>query len=101
MDLAVLPLLAINCKSNDQLIPCVAVIDEDGAFSFPDQAAWWTEFRTQYPSMIFCLLIPNPEGNIGILQTFWLMTLQMSSMILSETMGTSRLHPIGGHHVWP
>lgn len=53
------------CKSDDQLIPCVAVIDEDDNF-YGRQTAKWNEFRTLYPNRPFCLLVPNPEGDIGV-----------------------------------
>jgi hypothetical protein len=58
------------CKSDDQLIPCVAVIDEDDSFGIPNQASRWEEFRTRYPSRPFCLLVPNPEGRVNIPPNF-------------------------------
>jgi hypothetical protein len=62
--------LSGNCKNDDKLIPCVAVIDEDSSFGTPNQAAQWTEVRTQYPSRPFCLLVPNPIGKVGIPSNF-------------------------------
>ncbi len=58
------------CKSDDQLIPCVAVIDEDSEFGTPNQASRWEEFRTLYHSRPFCLLVPNPEGKVNIPPNF-------------------------------
>ena len=49
-----------QCKADDDLVPCVAVIDEDS--NFDDTAKWqqWEEFRAQYPRRPFCLLVPAP-----------------------------------------
>jgi hypothetical protein len=49
------------CKKNDELIPCVAVIDEDDNFG-GNQQQLWNQFRTKYPSRPFCLLIPNANS---------------------------------------
>ncbi len=49
------------CKSDNQLVPCIAVIDEDSNIS--NEAALWTTFRQLYPSRPFCLLIPTPNAN--------------------------------------
>lgn len=59
-----------TCKEDDQLIPCVAVIDEDDSFGTPNQEALWTEFRTRYPARPFCLLVPKPEGYVGVPSNF-------------------------------
>ena len=59
-----------NCKKDDELIPCVAVIDEDDGFGTPNQAAMWTDFKNRYPSRPFCLLVPNPEGKVGVPPNF-------------------------------
>lgn len=58
------------CKSDDELVPCVAVIDEDSAFGYPNQASRWSEFRTKYPSRPFCLLVPNPKGEVSVPQSY-------------------------------
>ena len=56
-----------QCKPDDQVIPCVAVIDEDSSFTSTspggkDQDALWADFRTEYPYRPFCLLVPyNPS----------------------------------------
>lgn len=47
-----------TCKRDNELVPCVAVIDEDSSFgNGPEQQALWDEFRATYPSRPFCLLI--------------------------------------------
>lgn len=59
-----------SCKRDDELIPCVAVIDEDSSFGTPNQASRWQEFRTAYPLRPFCLLVPGPQGGISIPPNF-------------------------------
>jgi len=51
-----------QCKGDEQLVPCVAVIDEDDDFRSgggKDQASQWQDFRTQFPNRPFCLLVPE------------------------------------------
>lgn len=48
-----------TCKLDDEIVPCVAVIDEDE--SFGDQKQTWAEFRSLYPERPFCLLVPTPD----------------------------------------
>ncbi|KAL7467353.1 hypothetical protein ACHAXS_007595 [Conticribra weissflogii] len=59
------------CKSNDQLVPCVAVIDEDTDFQKYEpkktQEQLWAEFRASYPSRPFCLLVVE-ELNDGAIK---------------------------------
>ena len=52
-----------SCQSNEQLVPCVAVIDEDSSFNGQQQTTW-NQFRSSYPTRPFCLLVPNPAGSI-------------------------------------
>jgi hypothetical protein len=54
------------CKPDDQLVPCIAVIDEDSSFGTPNQATLWYSFRTLYPSRPFCLLVPSTGNNIMV-----------------------------------
>ena len=44
------------CKDNENLVPCVAVIDEwdNRNYSFE-----WANFRARFPQRPFCLLVPN------------------------------------------
>ena len=58
-----------KCKRIDELVPCVAVIDEDDNFS-PYQESTWEDFRSKHPSRPFCLLIPNPESAVEIPSNF-------------------------------
>ena len=54
------------CKKDDELVPCVAVIDEDSDFTSsgsPDQASLWERFSTEYPSRPFCLLVPTTDDS--------------------------------------
>ena len=50
------------CKADEELVPCVAVIDEDSSFGSPNQFDLWARFRATYPSRPFCLLVPVPDG---------------------------------------
>ena len=59
-----------QCKGYDELVPCVAVIDEDESFGYPNQTDMWSEFRAAYPSRPFCLLVPGPEGYVQIPDAF-------------------------------
>ena len=52
------------CKNDDDLVPCVAVIDEDDDFA-GDRDEMWAEFRRLYPRRPFCLLIPEPGPLTG------------------------------------
>jgi len=64
-----------QCKADDKLVPCVAVIDEDNGFAAADKWQQWEEFRTLYPRRPFCLLIPAPipylsHQNVSIPENF-------------------------------
>jgi hypothetical protein len=53
-----------TCRSQNDLRPCVAVIDESSqSTSYVD--AKWTEFRTTYPNRPFCLLQPVNSDFLG------------------------------------
>ena len=53
-----------ECKLIDDLVPCVAVIDEDASFGHgPQQEIAWNEFRERYPHRPFCLLMQPPGNN--------------------------------------
>ena len=56
-----------KCKNDDDLVPCVAVIDEDTGFEDygDDRDEMWAEFRRLYPRRPFCLLIPEPGPLTG------------------------------------
>jgi hypothetical protein len=58
-----------SCKPDNQLVPCVAVIDEDDSFG-GNQEEMWATFRQQYPARPFCLLVPNPQGSVAIPANF-------------------------------
>jgi hypothetical protein len=61
------------CKADDELIPCVAVIDEDDSFgsgSGTNQEQMWSEFKSSYPDRPFCLLVPGPEGDVKTPENF-------------------------------
>jgi hypothetical protein len=60
------------CKPKDEVVPCVAVIDEDDNFGVygQDQATLWSEFRAVYPVRPFCLLAPSDGGNLRVPQNF-------------------------------
>jgi hypothetical protein len=45
-----------SCKPDDDLVPCVAIIDEDDDFGSPNQTATWVDFRNKYPFRPFCLI---------------------------------------------
>ena len=51
-----------ECQNNTELIPCVAVIDEDDD-DFRNNEDDWARFRRQYPHRFFCLLIPYEKKN--------------------------------------
>ena len=55
------------CKEDEELVPCVAVIDEDDQFNYPpygnNRTAAWLNFRSAWPSRPFCLLFPYPSPN--------------------------------------
>ncbi|KAL7570788.1 hypothetical protein ACA910_014417 [Epithemia clementina (nom. ined.)] len=59
-----------RCYSDYDLVPCVAVIDEDDNFGIPDQTTRWTQFRSEYPNRPFCLLVTNPLGSVNIPRNF-------------------------------
>ena len=50
------------CKEDEELVPCIAVIDEDDQFIYPpygnNRTAAWLNFRNTWPSRPFCLLVP-------------------------------------------
>jgi len=48
-----------DCKPDDVLVPCVAVIDEDDGFGSPNQVELWNQFRSRFPARPFCLLVPS------------------------------------------
>jgi hypothetical protein len=53
-----------TCRSQNDLRPCVAVIDESSqSTSYVDTK--WTEFRATYPDRPFCLLQPVNIGFLG------------------------------------
>jgi hypothetical protein len=55
------------CQADDQLVPCVAVIDDDSSFKHADgrdQDHLWKDFRAAYPDRPFCLLVPGPSGYV-------------------------------------
>lgn len=58
-----------SCEPINELIPCIAVIDEDSSFGNPDQATLWAEFRSEYPSRPFCLIGIEPTG-LAVPQNF-------------------------------
>ena len=60
-----------ECKLDEQLTPCIAVIDEDDSFGngVPQEDAWRT-FRETFPNRPFCLLIPHREGGMSLPQNF-------------------------------
>jgi len=62
------------CKENEQLVPCVAVIDEDDDFKqgflSRDQEKLWRDFRAEYPTRPFCLLVPNKKGEMRVPRDF-------------------------------
>ena len=45
-----------TCESIQNLVPCVAVIDEWDNRNYANQ---WATFRSDYPKRPFCLLVPN------------------------------------------
>lgn len=59
-----------HCRPNDDVVPCVAVIDEDSSFGIPDQATLWSQFRATYPSRPFCLLVPGDGTDMNVPQNF-------------------------------
>lgn len=63
-----------QCRPNEELVPCIAVIDEDGYVNITstcledewsdeckDNDSDWQLFRSKYPHRPFCLLIPYDE----------------------------------------
>ena len=44
------------CEDNENLVPCVAVIDE---WNGRDYSREWANFRERFPKRPFCLLVPN------------------------------------------
>jgi hypothetical protein len=58
------------CKKNEELVPCVAVIDEDDDFNDPsygtNRAAAWLNFRTAWKDRPFCLLTPSYGSSSGV-----------------------------------
>lgn len=44
------------CQDLQNLVPCVAVIDEWNSRNY---ASEWATFRSRYPQRPFCLLVPN------------------------------------------
>eukprot|EP00547_Thalassionema_nitzschioides_P001901 CAMPEP_0194200178 /NCGR_PEP_ID=MMETSP0156-20130528/895_1 /TAXON_ID=33649 /ORGANISM="Thalassionema nitzschioides, Strain L26-B" /LENGTH=929 /DNA_ID=CAMNT_0038925145 /DNA_START=54 /DNA_END=2843 /DNA_ORIENTATION=+ len=50
-------------KPPDELVHCIAVIDEDDNFGNPDQFDTWELFRADYPYRRFCLLIVESTGS--------------------------------------
>jgi hypothetical protein len=57
-----------SCKQNDELRPCIAVIDESDEFSNLDIESKWSTFRANWPSRPFCLLQPQiPNTGYDIL----------------------------------
>jgi len=53
-----------TCQDDENLVPCVAVIDEWDSRNY---ASEWASFRERFPTRPFCLLIPN--GGIQTLPT--------------------------------
>lgn len=45
-----------QCQNLQNLVPCVAVIDE---WDNRDYTSQWNTFRSRYPQRPFCLLVPN------------------------------------------
>lgn len=82
-----------QCKADDDLVPCVAVIDEDS--NFDETAKWqqWEEFRAQYPRRPFCLLVPAPipylsHQNVSLPDSF------ISDGLTTFVFGISRDHGV-------
>eukprot|EP00956_Cyclotella_meneghiniana_P030193 scaffold75346_cov62-Cyclotella_meneghiniana.AAC.3 len=50
------------CKEDEELVPCVAVIDEDSNMNSLNRSAVWLDFRNMWPSRPFCLLVPSPSA---------------------------------------
>lgn len=44
------------CQDNENLVPCVAIIDEWNNRNYISE---WTEFRLRFPQRPFCLLVPE------------------------------------------
>lgn len=56
------------CKNDENLVPCIAVIDEDND-RISRNTKEWIEFREEYPDRPFCLLIPHDsedDDRVGI-----------------------------------
>ena len=51
-----------TCEDIEQVIPCIAVIDEWDNFRPGDPNTTWSTFRTNYPTRPFCLLVPFNTG---------------------------------------
>jgi hypothetical protein len=52
------------CQADDELVPCVAVIDDDSSFKHSDGDHLWKDFRSAYPDRPFCLLVTGPSGSV-------------------------------------
>lgn len=52
------------CKTQSELAPCIAVIDESSQTNAYIESKW-TEFRQRFPRRPFCLLRPVPAGASG------------------------------------
>lgn len=47
-----------ECKTNAELVPCIAIFDKSDYYSDSEIDAKWEEFRKQWPSRPFSLLQP-------------------------------------------
>jgi len=54
------PAPTLSLDDQNELINCIAVIDEADGRSFDER---WIQFRSQFPNRPFCLLQPNLPGN--------------------------------------
>jgi hypothetical protein len=52
-----------NCVEDEELVPCISVIDEDDNYRPGNDADDWNTFRTDWPLRPFCLLEPFPGQN--------------------------------------
>lgn len=52
-----------RCEDLQNIVPCVAVIDEWNSRNYANE---WASFRAQFPQRPFCLLVPN-----GSIQTLY------------------------------
>lgn len=53
------------CREGNQLVPCIAIIDEDSSIR-TRAFTRWSNFRREYPHRLFCLVVPT-EGCCGTL----------------------------------